>query len=125
MTLDDSTRSKSHATRWPLAVALLLTAIVFAPALFGELVYDDLQLVAGNPLLTSFANIPEMLTTPYLDVFDPDGSQSIGYWRPLTSIAMTFAQVSGGGNPLAFHALSILFHLLAVAAASPIVQVPR
>jgi len=100
-----------------LGLALLATGLVYARALSGELVYDDLLLVARNPEITNLANIPGHFVRPYWDFLDPGSTQQIGYWRPLSAVAHTIAWALGQGSPVAFHALCVLAHLLASTAA--------
>ena len=100
-----------------VALALLATAAVFWRSLGGELVYDDLLLIGRNPRITELANLPELFGRPYWDFLGPGDASQTGYWRPLTAAAQTVAWVLGGGSPWAFHALSLVMHLGATAAA--------
>ena len=43
---------------WALLSVLCVVALVHARALSGELVYDDLQMIARNPGLRDLANVP-------------------------------------------------------------------
>jgi len=92
---------------------LLLVLLVHLPALGGELVYDDLLLVARNPLIVGFDNVPTMFSKPYFEFLDPQSAARIGYWRPLTALAMSVAHQLGDGAPSVFHAASILLHVAA------------
>jgi tetratricopeptide (TPR) repeat protein len=93
---------------------LILGAVflVFGRALAGELVYDDLLLIGANPTLSSLANIPEAFSAAYWDFLGP-AAERIGYWRPLTAIALTLTHALSGGSVTAFHALSLLLHGIA------------
>ena len=102
---------------WLLPLVLLLTALVHAPSLSGELVYDDLLMVAENPLIQSWANVGEAFRGAYWDFLDPEQASRIGYWRPLTAVALTLGHSLGGGDVWAFHLLSILAHLAATSGA--------
>lgn len=99
------------------ALCLLLVAIPFLRGLGGGFVYDDLAMVARNPRITSFSYLPEILTRPMLDFLDPETARHVGYWRPVAGLALTVGHALGGGNPLGFHILSLVLHLLATAAA--------
>ena len=100
------------------AVALAAVVVaVFWPALRGELVYDDLQVVARNPCLRSFDRLPEALTGAYWDFLDEESAARIGYWRPLTTLALFAAQQLGGGAPWVFHAVALGLHAAAAAVA--------
>jgi tetratricopeptide (TPR) repeat protein len=99
-----------------LAIALLVIALVHAAALGGEFVYDDLLLVGQNPALRSLARLPEALGAAYWGFLDADSAARIGYWRPLTTVALFLGHQLGGGSPAGFHAVSLLLHLAASAA---------
>jgi len=104
--------------RWGgLGLVLAIVVGVLWPMLFGELVYDDLWLVARNPALQNVARLPEALGAAYWDLADPANAARIGYWRPLTSIALFVGHALGGGSPVGFHALSLALHLVATALA--------
>jgi tetratricopeptide (TPR) repeat protein len=98
-------------------LVLTLVASVHARSLAGELVYDDLLLVARNPRLTSFAHLPQVLTSGYWDFLEPREAEQIGYWRPLTAMALMVGHYLGRGEPWAFHALCVAIHTGATGAA--------
>jgi len=99
-----------------LALVLLVVALVHASALGGELVYDDLLLVGQNRALRSLAQLPDALGAAYWSFLDADSAARIGYWRPLTTIALFVGQQLGGGAPWGFHLVSLLLHLASTAA---------
>jgi tetratricopeptide (TPR) repeat protein len=104
-----------------LALALGATAAALWPALGGELVYDDLLLVARNPALASVSELAQSFTSAHWDVAQDTGPDDIaprvGYWRPLTTLALFLGQALGGGDPRGFHAVSLGVHLASVALA--------
>lgn len=95
----------------------LAVCVVLWPILRGEFVYDDLWLAAQNPSLQSFENLIGSLSGSYWDFIDARSSQYVGYWRPLTSIALFLGNLLADGAPRGFHALSLALHALAVALA--------
>ncbi|MCB9916737.1 MAG: tetratricopeptide repeat protein [Planctomycetes bacterium] len=97
-----------------LVVALLL---VYRTSLQGEYVYDDLLVVESNPQIASFEHLPQLFSSSYWDFLDQDEAKLVGYYRPLTMVLMTAAWVFGGGDPWAFHALSLAVFALACLAA--------
>ncbi len=105
-----------------LVLTLGVVALVHGAALGGELVYDDLLLVGRNPALRSLARLPEALGAAYWSFLDADSAARIGYWRPLTTIALFLGQQLGGGDPWGFHAVSLLLHLAATAAVHILVR---
>lgn len=85
------------------AVTLLLAlaaALVGMPALFGDYVYDDLELIARRPAVLDF-DLPALLGNPH---FTGDA----GYWRPLTMLLLAAGHHLGG--PLAIHAAALALH---------------
>jgi tetratricopeptide (TPR) repeat protein len=108
----------ARARTWPLALLVAaLAAACFAPSIPGAFVYDDLLLVERNPVITSFRNLPRAFSTAYWDFLDAETASRIGYWRPLTAAALMVAHALGGGQPWAFHVVSIALHAAAAAAA--------
>ncbi|TAJ15898.1 MAG: tetratricopeptide repeat protein [Planctomycetota bacterium] len=107
-----------RARTWPVALLVAaLAAACFAPSIRGAFVYDDLLLVERNPVITSFRNLPQAFSSAYWDFLDAEAASRIGYWRPLTAVALMTAHALGGGQPWAFHAVSIALHAAAAAAA--------
>jgi protein O-mannosyl-transferase len=116
---DESASPSAPRTRSGLAALLLalVVAACFAPALGGGFVYDDRLLVERNPVITSFANLPQAFSGAYWDFLDAESASRIGYWRPLTALVMMAAHALGDGAPWAFHAVQIGLHALAACAA--------
>ena len=103
--------------RLRIGAALALTGAVLVAhgrGLAGAFVYDDLELVLANPALVSIDRLPRALTTAYWDFLDPETASRIGYWRPLSAVALFFGRAVAGGHPAGFHALSVALHALAV-----------
>ena len=114
--------TSSDSSRRPLLFAVALCAPLFAtlllylPGLAGELVYDDLNMVGRNPWIADLSNLPTIISSPYWDFLEPEESQQIGYWRPLTGACHAISFWVGNGAPWAFHALGLAVHLGAVLA---------
>ncbi len=104
-------------SRWPLLLVLAAALSVHARALGGELVYDDLQMIARNPGIRSLAHVPRLFAQDYWAFLGAENAAYNGYWRPLTATALALAQAAGGGSVPVFHAASLLAHLGATAAA--------
>lgn len=109
-----------------LALALVATAAALWPALGGELVYDDLLLVARNPALASVSDLARSFTSAHWDVAQDsapdDFAPRVGYWRPLTTLALYLGRMLGAGAPWGHHAVSLAVHLAAVALAFALVR---
>ncbi len=103
---------------WVLPTLAIAVLLAFWPNLTGDFVYDDLTLVAQDPLLRSLGNAPDLMTKPLwsgLPGLSEAEASSIGHWRPLTSLGLALGFALGGSaqSTLPFHLLSLLFHLLA------------
>jgi len=96
---------------------LAVTLAVFWRALSGEPVYDDLLMVGRNPWIRDLARLPDLLTRGYWDFLEPEKAQDIGYWRPLTALALSVGYRLADGAPIGFHALGLTAHLVATACA--------
>ena len=112
---DEPGGAASRGAWLALACAIALTAAVLARSLGGELVYDDLWLVARNPALESWDSLASGLGASHWEFVEPDTALRIGYWRPLAILGLFVARHAGGGDPWAFHALSLACHLASVA----------
>jgi len=97
-----------------VGVLALVVCAVLWPILGGEFVYDDLWLAAQNPSLKSFDSLVASLGGSYWDFIDARSSQYVGYWRPLTSLALYAGNALADGSPRGFHALSLGLHAIAV-----------
>lgn len=95
--------------RLALAVALSSVAAVFAGALGGAFVYDDLTLIAGNPGVHDPFDVAGLWTRPLW-------GEQLGHWRPLTAQVLATCWWLGDGAPTAFHALALALHLASTAA---------
>jgi tetratricopeptide (TPR) repeat protein len=100
-----------------LLLALLATGAVFAKALGGEFVYDDLHLALANPALAGPKQLLASLAEPYWGFLENQLSAGVGYWRPLSGVALYLGNALGGGEPAGFHGVSLALHLAATAAA--------
>jgi len=99
-----------------LAAALVLACVVLWPALRGEYVYDDRVLVQQNPTIRSVEGLGSAWGSAYWDFLQPETAKQLGYWRPLTAVALHLGWRLGGGEAWAFHALALALHLLSIAA---------
>lgn len=103
------------ATMGALAAVLVVVVAAFAGALGGELVYDDLLLVARNRALGGLEPLMESLGRPHWDFVEPDQALRVGYWRPLALVALYIGRALGDGEPWGFHLLSLALHTGSVA----------
>lgn len=110
-----SDRRSLREVPW-LAAALALVSATLWPALAGDFVYDDLVLVLQNPHIRSWEGLRASLDSAYWDFLAPETASRLGYWRPLTSVALFLGHALAEGAASGFHAVSLCLHLVAVAA---------
>lgn len=103
-----------------LLVIALAVVVTFFTVTDGAFVADDLTLIARNPTLQHPGGLLEIVGQPMWSALPEfkDGAQ-VGHWRPLTSLVFAGGYALGGSAdaPFVFHALSLLFHVLAAFAA--------
>ena len=93
-----------HIEKWNylgIILILLIAIIAFIPVLkAGFINFDDPQYVSENPLITSFSNFKQIISTPVQ-----------GNLHPLTMLSLAFNYSISGTNPWSYHLLNLLFHL--------------
>lgn len=94
------------------ALIFALAGLIFLPALSGEFVYDDLLLVANNPRLDGFGSVVDAFSRSYWEGYDAESAGEVGYWRPLSTVALILGKAIGGGSPQGFHIVSLVLHAL-------------
>ena len=109
-----SSKLQTHGPRWlSIGLIVLVTALAFARTLGGELVYDDHLLIGRNPLIADLGRLTELFSSSYWDFLDPQTAQHVGYYRPLSMLALTLVYHIGDAAPWSFHLASILLHAAA------------
>ncbi|MCU0863927.1 MAG: tetratricopeptide repeat protein [Planctomycetes bacterium] len=106
-TADANAGTRSPRTATAVLLLAALVAVVYWPALAGEAVYDDRQNFLTNGPLRD-GDLWTVCTSPFY-------RDELGYWRPLASLAMTIGHRAAGLAGV--HALALLLHVLAAAAA--------
>ncbi|MFO0608441.1 MAG: hypothetical protein U0324_35070 [Polyangiales bacterium] len=106
--------------RAPLVLLLVATALVYLPAVPGEFVWDDVNLIQNNPHVRDPARLWEGLTHDFWHV--PSSQETAGafsrrYYRPVVTLAYALQYRAFGGRPLGFHLVSLGLHLACVALA--------
>src|SRR5690349_3655126 len=99
---------------WLVVLALVISAIAFSRTLSGGFITDDHLLIERN---LASGQVVGALGKPMWEFDTPAGQPTVGYWRPLATLALALGQGVGGGRPAGFHAISLGLHLLATWAA--------
>lgn len=102
-----------------LLAAALAAAVawVLLPALGGDFVYDDLTLVQRNPWITSLGRALSAWDEPLWGFESERYAGQVGFWRPLTVLALAAGRALGSGEPWGHHLVSAAALLLACLAA--------
>jgi protein O-mannosyl-transferase len=99
----------------PGLLALLvavLGALVFAPSLGGDFIYDDREIILQNPYVHSLAWVTRWFSSDFLD----SGAENalfiarLGYYRPLVTASYAVDWVLGHGSPVLFHVSNLVVH---------------
>ena len=80
-----------------IGCAILLAVAALAPSLGGQLVYDDLLLVARNPALHGWKGLAEHLFLPHWDFAEAQGQSGAGFWRPMAVLVQPQLDAVCGG----------------------------
>ena len=110
-------RLKSHPK---VSAFILLTAIVllaYGNSLPNGFTYDDEGLVVHNAFIKDTADWPRLFTTHYwAGIRDPNTAHpgSSGLYRPLVSFSYALNYAAGGADPLGYHVVNVLLHLIVV-----------
>ncbi|HWR15235.1 MAG TPA: tetratricopeptide repeat protein [Terriglobales bacterium] len=98
-----------------LALALILTALVYAATVRFQFVYDDNPQIVSNPTLTTWKTLPTLFVSHNWKFLLPDWPGN--YYRPLFMTWLLVNRMLFGLNPAYWHATTVLLHLLATAMA--------
>src|SRR5438045_1824624 len=90
-------RSKVWRPAAQATVIVVAVALVYLPALHAGFVWDDEQLITGNPLLRNFAGLAEIWS----------GGRTADYF-PITNTVFWVEHHLFGDNATGYHALNIL-----------------
>ncbi len=94
-----------------IAFVVTATLLVYARALSGGFVYDDLTLIAQNPALHDCRDLGALWTTPLW-------GEQLGHWRPLTAQLLALGYAATPQSAVGIHAISLaLLSSAAVASA--------
>lgn len=91
-----------------LPALLLLVALAYAGSLANGFTYDDGLVIAGNPFILSWVNLPDFLSARYLA-----RSGELSY-RPIVTLSYMVDAAIWGVRPFGFHLTNLLLHALNV-----------
>lgn len=86
------------------AVVFAVAACLYLPTIGYQFAYDDVRIIADNPLLHSLYNWREIISSPWWEN---------ALYRPLTSLTLAADWSLGGGRPALFHLSNLLLHAIA------------
>ena len=95
---------------WALPLILVAAAVVFAPALGFQFVFDDRYQVAQNPSITSWSYLPLYFRS---HVWGYAGGFT-NYYRPIFLIVLRIWNSVVGLDPVGWHVLPVIVHLINV-----------
>jgi hypothetical protein len=94
-------------------IVVLITALASIAALFGELVWDDWELVAYNRFVQGHDAPWGAAFEPLFNETPPEEPQT-AFYRPIVSLSLALIGQMVGTRPIIFHTLSLILHLLVV-----------
>lgn len=100
-----------------LLILFSLNLLVFLPAVKGEFIWDDRDLILDNPLIQSSSFLKSVLFSPF-DVLTADieagkkFEERTHFYRPLALLSFWLDFQVWGFNPAGFHLTNIFIHIL-------------
>ncbi|MBI5836983.1 MAG: tetratricopeptide repeat protein [Candidatus Eisenbacteria bacterium] len=91
----------------PFLLALLLSL----PALRWPLVWDDINLLAGDTFTHRLRNVPAAFTRPFWNM-DPPSRERFDYYRPVTTVTYILNYAAGGLRSEGYHGVNSLLYAL-------------
>ena len=98
-------RPGDMTTQRAILLVLFVSLSAYANSLGNGFAYDDTQIVAGNPVVTT-PLLGEALFGPYW----AGVREGAGLYRPVVVTSFALEWQAFGGSPMAFHAMNLLVH---------------
>ncbi len=105
----------SGEASFALCVLALLVGLAYANNLQNGFVYDDEVMIERNVLITKMSYVPKLITSDYWAgrlAPSETSSWNSGLYRPLVLLTYALNYAAGGLNPVGYHLVNILLHLL-------------
>jgi tetratricopeptide (TPR) repeat protein len=97
-----------------LALVALLAVAPYLNTLSNDFVFDDVDIVARNPIIRSLGNIGTIFTTNYWNTGRTnEGAIDPTLYRPLTVFSYAIDHAFWGLNPGGYHLVNLLLHAAA------------
>jgi hypothetical protein len=96
----------------------MAAAVFFAPALNFQFVFDDRYQILQNPTIGSWSYVPGYFRSHIWS----SGATMLNYYRPMFLVTLRLWNSVIGLDPVGWHALPILFHLLNVGLAFAVIR---
>ena len=108
--------SKKLNTKLVIILLIMITAVVYAPSLKNDFVWDDYIVIVDNTFIKSWENFPTIFSKAYLtpvEVLTSGGLTGSGEttYRPVVTISYFFDYWIWKLNPFGYHFSNILLHL--------------
>ena len=103
----------ADSPRWPVSAAVAIVvggALLFAPSVGADFVWDDRPLIVYDMRLRTFAGVIESITGDFFNWASDAGGY--GYWRPTVTLSYALQRAFFGPSSVAFHLFNVLTHAL-------------
>ncbi|MBL8614541.1 MAG: hypothetical protein JNM72_02920 [Deltaproteobacteria bacterium] len=103
----------SVSPRWPDAAAAAIVvgaALLFAPSLGADFVWDDRPLILDDTRLRTLRGVVDAISGDFFDW--ASDAQAYGYWRPLVTLTYAAQRAVHGPLAWAYHLFNIALHCI-------------
>ncbi|MGC2211229.1 MAG: tetratricopeptide repeat protein [Candidatus Korobacteraceae bacterium] len=97
---------------WAAPIILLITFLVYCPALWFDFVYDDMLDIVNEPALKSWDSVPRYFVPQLAKMFGPGGWHAERFYRPVFMLWLRLNDALFGLQPGYWHLAAIAAHLL-------------
>ena len=108
--MTDASKPRRARRIAPELALVLLALLLYARTAAYPFLFDDTAIVAGNRLVESLSNLPEIFRSSYWEGTVLGGAG--GLYRPLTIAMYAVEHAIYGENPAGYHVVNILLHAL-------------